>query len=157
MEMQTELQSIIREIDSLGEQMATALFRLSALKERLAALTVAQPVATTPEAPAAVLEPEPAEVAAAKPVAPEPDPTPAPTTGIAVRDLRSAFTVNDRYRFRRELFGNSEGEMADTLELLGAMSSIEEAEEYLLSDLGWDGRNDDVAEFLNVIRQCYGR
>ncbi|MDE7387662.1 MAG: hypothetical protein K2M97_00255 [Muribaculaceae bacterium] len=143
--MQTELQSIIREIDSLGEQMATALFRLSALKERLAALTVAQPVATAPEVPAAVAEPAPAEAdTAVEPVG-------------AVRDLRSAFTLNDRYRFRRELFGNSEGEMADTLELLGAMSSMEEAEEYLLSDLGWDGSNDDVAEFLNVIRRCYGR
>ena len=34
------------------------------------------------------------------------------------RDLRKAFSLNDRFRFRRELFGNSDPEMNDTLNLL---------------------------------------
>lgn len=66
-----------------------------------------------------------------------------------------AFTLNDRYRFRRELFGNSDAEMVDTLELLAAMNSPEEVEEYLFVDLGWDSSNPDVAEFLAIVRRRF--
>lgn len=139
--MHNEIQSIIREIDALGEQMATALFKLSALKERLAAITTQAPeMHENTAAPEPSPAPAPAEMPEAE-TAPEP----------VAKDLRGAFTVNDRYRFRRELFGNSEGEMSEMLELLGAMASMDEVREYLLTDLGWDTANENVTDFLQII------
>ncbi len=67
------------------------------------------------------------------------------------KDLRQAFTLNDKYRFRRELFGNSEIEMGDTINLVSAMSSYAEAEEYFYDDLDWDATNDEVIDFMTII------
>lgn len=66
-------------------------------------------------------------------------------------DLKRAFTINDRYRFRRELFGNSDTEFADILNLLSAMSSISEAEEYVYMDLEWDKDNEEVKDFMSIV------
>ncbi|MDE6170433.1 MAG: hypothetical protein K2F68_04670, partial [Duncaniella sp.] len=46
------------------------------------------------------------------------------------KDIFKAFTLNDKFRFRRELFRNSQAEFDDTLGVVSAMTSIEEAEEY---------------------------
>ena len=50
------------------------------------------------------------------------------------RDLRKAFSLNDRFRYRRELFGNSDVEMNDTLNLVETMHSYSEAEEFFYGD-----------------------
>ena len=55
--------------------------------------------------------------------------------------LRKAFSLNDRFRFRRELFGNSDAEMNDTLNLVEAMLNREEACDYFYHDLQWDRDN----------------
>lgn len=68
-----------------------------------------------------------------------------------VKDLRKAFTVNDRYRFRRELFGNSDIEFSDTINLVSAMSSMAEMEEYFYEDLEWDKENEEVKDFINIL------
>lgn len=41
--------------------------------------------------------------------------------------------------------------MADTLDLISAMKSIGEVEDYLIDDLGWDRDNDEVRLFLSII------
>lgn len=66
-------------------------------------------------------------------------------------DLRKAFTLNDKFLFRRELFGGSETEFADTIELITAMHSYDEAVEYLIDDLQWDGENTTVKDFLSIV------
>lgn len=71
------------------------------------------------------------------------------------KDLKHAFTINDRYRFKRELFANSEIEMNDTLNLLSAMTTISEAEEYFFEDLEWDKDNDDVKDFMAIIQKHF--
>lgn len=70
---------------------------------------------------------------------------------IVAGDLRRAFTLNDKYRFRRELFGNSDVALNDALDVVSAMHSFDEAREYFSADLGWDLENDDVKDFLDVI------
>ncbi len=70
-------------------------------------------------------------------------------------DLRRAFTLNDRFRFRRELFGNNDNELADALNLVSAMNSLSEAEEYFYDDLGWDASNEEVKEFLSIISRHF--
>lgn len=67
------------------------------------------------------------------------------------RDLRKAFTLNDKFLFRRELFGGSEQEFYDTIDLLTAMSSLDEAREYLFDDLQWDPENEVVKDFMDIV------
>lgn len=71
------------------------------------------------------------------------------------KDIKHAFTINDRFRFKRELFANSEIEMNDTLNLLSAMATIGEAEEYFFEDLEWDKDNDDVKDFMLIIQKHF--
>jgi hypothetical protein len=70
-------------------------------------------------------------------------------------DLKKAFTINDKFRFRRELFGNSEENFVDTIDLITAMKSFDEAQEYLYEDLGWDRKNEDVADFMTIIAKHF--
>ena len=76
------------------------------------------------------------------------EPTPA-------RRPNLVFTLNDRFRFRRELFSNSDSEMADAINTIGSMHSYDEAEEYFYTDLNWDPENPDVADFMEIIRNSF--
>lgn len=71
------------------------------------------------------------------------------------RDLRKAFTINDKFRFRRELFSNDDKEFGRTLDMIEAMGDFDEACEYLREDLGWDMDNDDVKDFLSTVRNHF--
>lgn len=71
------------------------------------------------------------------------------------RDLKKAFTINDRFRYRRELFGNSDIEMNDALNLVEAMQSYSEAEEYFYDMLNWDKQSPEVADFMSIIRNHF--
>lgn len=66
-------------------------------------------------------------------------------------DISKAFTLNDRFRFRRELFRNSDEEFKETLDVIGSMSSMEEAEDYFFNDLCWDPAKEEVKEFMAVV------
>ncbi|MCM1077695.1 MAG: hypothetical protein NC411_10095 [Bacteroides sp.] len=70
-------------------------------------------------------------------------------------DISKAFTLNDRFRFRRELFRNSDEEFKETLEVIGSMSSMEEAEDYFFNDLCWDASNSVVKEFMAVVAKHF--
>lgn len=67
------------------------------------------------------------------------------------RDIRRAFTLNDRFRFRRELFENSEARFVDALDVISAMNSYDEAEEYFYDDLCWNPESDDVKDFMQIV------
>lgn len=71
------------------------------------------------------------------------------------KDLHGAFSLNDMFRFRRELFGNSAAEMSDAIELVSAMSSYQEAEDYFYNDLGWDRDSEEAEEFMTIIRNHF--
>ena len=71
------------------------------------------------------------------------------------RDLRKAFSLNDRFRYRRELFANNDVEMNDTLNLVETMHSYSEAEEFFYGDLEWDKEAPEVIDFMNVIRNHF--
>ena len=68
-------------------------------------------------------------------------------------DLRRAFTLNDKFRFRRTLFGGSDerfGEVLDRLEVLG---SYAEAEGYLCGVL--DTEPEEYEDFMTIIKAHY--
>lgn len=71
------------------------------------------------------------------------------------KDIFRAFTLNDKFRFRRELFRNSQDEFDDTLNVISQMSSITEAEEYIYDDLCWDPDNEDVKAFMDVVSKHF--
>ncbi len=72
-----------------------------------------------------------------------------------IQELRKALSLNDKFRFRRELFGNSDVRMNETLALIDAMESYDEAEDYLYGDLGWDAENPEVAEFMKIVQNRF--
>lgn len=71
------------------------------------------------------------------------------------KELRRALSLNDRFRFRRELFGNSDIRMTETLALLDTMEGYAEAREYLTEDLGWDAEEPVVQEFLVLVENHF--
>lgn len=71
------------------------------------------------------------------------------------KELRRAISLNDRFRFRRELFGNSDVRMTETLALIDTMGDYGEAREYLLNDMGWDDEDPVVKEFLALVEKHF--
>lgn len=71
------------------------------------------------------------------------------------KPLASFFSINDKFRFRRELFSNSNAEFVDALNLIETMESVEEAEDYFFNDLQWDAQSDDVADFLTIVHRYF--
>ena len=71
------------------------------------------------------------------------------------KDLRKAFSINDRFRFRRELFEGSEAEFVDAINMIEAMHSYDEARDYFLGDLGWDEDVPEVSEFMTIVRNHF--
>ncbi len=71
------------------------------------------------------------------------------------KDLSKAFTLNDKFRYRRELFGNSEVEMRNTINMIEAMKSYSEAEDYFYGDLEWDKESPEVIDFMSIIQKHF--
>lgn len=109
--------------------------------------------------PEEVVTVESTEVVVDDPVSMEPKETIEPKESKVTPDratlLRRSFTVNDKFRFRRELFGNSETEFADALNLVSAMNCLSEAEDYFYGDLEWDSENEEVRDFMDVISRFF--
>lgn len=70
----------------------------------------------------------------------------APVSG----DLRKAFTINDRFRFRRELFGGDDKAMMDVIARLSESQTFADAQAYL-DTLAWDADNEAVGEFKEIV------
>lgn len=60
------------------------------------------------------------------------------------------FSINDRYRFRRELFNFDDEEMDETLRTLSTLTT-DEAVDYLANDLCWDLDDETVADFVTIV------
>lgn len=129
-----------------------------------------EPTPVSEPEPTPVDEPEPVEAPTLAPeeVEPEaeaeefePDPDDQPLTldealhRDMTKDLRQAFSLNDRYRYRRELFGNSDSVMNETLNLIEAMHSFDEAEDYFYNDLQWEHDSPEVADFMVIIKNHF--
>jgi len=71
------------------------------------------------------------------------------------RDIFRAFTLNDKFRFRRELFRDSQEEFDETLGVISQMSTIAEAEEYIYDDLCWDPSDENVKAFMEVVTKHF--
>lgn len=64
-------------------------------------------------------------------------------------------SVNDRFRFRRELFSNSDRDFNSALDLVATMDSYDEAEDYFYNELEWDPENEVVVEFMTLLTRYF--
>ena len=105
------------------------------------------------EEPEDYFEPEP-EPEYEPEVEEKPKPEPKQQGGFEPRG-RLVFSINDRYRFKRELFSGSDADFNNTLALVASMDNYDEAEDYFLGDLQWDPTSQDVTDFLEILKRYF--
>lgn len=114
-----------------------------------AAVEIPTPVSVSaPAVEPPVIAPAPQTPA---PVTPAETPAPA-RSGVAGRLV---FSINDRYRYRRELFAGNDAAFSDALSRVAAMDSYDEAEGYFLEDCQWDPERPEVVDFMAVLRKYF--
>lgn len=76
-------------------------------------------------------------------------------TDIPVADIWSAITINERFLFIRELFGNDPEGFKNTVILLNSLGSWESAKKFMTDHFEWDKNNPVAIDFLNVVRRRF--
>jgi hypothetical protein len=66
-------------------------------------------------------------------------------------DLRKAFSLNDRFRYRKELFGGNEELMYKVIASLNNKESFKDSIEFIEEKLHWDFSDPIVKEFVKVL------
>lgn len=100
---------------------------------------------------------------------PPPIPTPSPinevingrSSNLSVNDVLQAppakvevkrsLSLNDRFFYQRELFGNDREAMNAMMDKLGGMSSLPEIEDFLKSNTSWNLDDETVKAFIGVL------
>lgn len=70
-------------------------------------------------------------------------------------DFRKAFSLNDRFRFRRELFGGNEEKMNKAITDLNEIHSYEDSVTYLNNELKWNIEDEAVADFIKLLEKRF--
>lgn len=80
-------------------------------------------------------------------------------TGVVINDILQPTTLslNDRFRFRRELFDYSDEDMDEAIKIASAMSSAEEVQDYFYNDLCWDESDPNVVDFMRIITARFNK
>lgn len=130
----------------------------------------AEPVAEEPEVKQIVTEEVIVEVhreetPVEEPVVVQPEPVmPPERPGLFLNDLlekknlsdfRKAFSLNDRFRFRRELFGGDEARMNKAINDLNDLHSYEDSVTYLNNELQWNIEDEAVADFIKLLEKRF--
>ena len=66
-------------------------------------------------------------------------------------DLRKAFSLNDRFRYRKELFAGNEEVMNKVIAILNNKTSFKDSIMFLEEKLHWDFSNPIVKDFVKVL------
>lgn len=67
------------------------------------------------------------------------------------RDLKKAFSLNDRFRYIREIFNNDAEYFDETINNLEMLSNLDDVYDYLLGDIGLNHEDETVKDFLEII------
>ena len=107
---------------------------------------VAEPVAAPVAVSVAEPAPEPVAVSVAEPVE-------APVAEAqALRNLMSVISLGDKFRFRHDLFSDSNDLFKETIEILNTIEKFDEAVSYLQGKFNWDAEDATVVYFYDIIR-----
>lgn len=96
----------------------------------------------------------------------EPVATPAPSTSEPIRldeklarhtsrDIYKAFTLNDKFRFRRALFGNNSSQYNEALDLISQMDTYNETADYFFTQYGWNPDDENVKAFMEIVKNHF--
>ena len=66
--------------------------------------------------------------------------------------LKSAFSLNDRFLYSRELFNGNMKMFDSTLEHIEGIGDYSVAEDYFYNELEWDRERPEVASFMEIIK-----
>ena len=69
-----------------------------------------------------------------------------------LRNLMSVIGLNDRFRFRHDLFSNSDEIFKGTIEILNTIETFTQAVEYLEEKFQWNPEADTVVYFYDIIK-----
>lgn len=76
---------------------------------------------------------------------------PKPSVAVKPRgDIHKAFTINDRFRFRRELFAGDDNALSAVIDHLASLETLAEADSYL-STMPWDSDCEALSEFMTIV------
>lgn len=126
-----------------------------------------EPVKPTPvEEPVVVEITKPVEIVSPKPEStPKPESEPSAIISSAspilaerikpATDLRHAISLNDSFRFAREIFGGDTARMNEVIRQLGAASSLEKALELFSSTVNPDEENETVVDFIELLKKYF--
>ena len=126
-----------------------------------------EPVKPTPvEEPVVVEITKPVEVVSPKPEStPKPESEPSAIISSAspilaerikpATDLRHAISLNDSFRFAREIFGGDTARMNEVIRQLGAAPSLEKALELFSSTVNPDEENETVIDFIELLKKYF--
>lgn len=68
--------------------------------------------------------------------------------------VSKSMSLNDRFRYQRELFHGSAVEMNETMAIIDNLSSLEEVQDYL-SSMSWDEESETVQNFYAMLEQHF--
>lgn len=120
------------------------------------------------EEPEVVVREENPEKPKGIPVEPEEDDEPTARTFTELRKkiaeepsrrrdgVSRMFSINDKFRFKRELFGGSDAAMRMALDNVNRMQSLEDAEDFFYNELQWSPENEDVKAFMKIMERYFG-
>lgn len=161
-QMQARLSELERLLD---ETTATTSVETVAVAE---AVPAAEPVTHETPVEADLEEPVPTPVVVPvfqeEPVKPAPAeevvPTVQPTSILAERirpatDLRHAISLNDAFRFTRELFKGDGARMNEVVEQLGNAATLDEALRIFYSTVVPDEENEATADFIELLKKYF--
>ena len=126
-----------------------------------------EPVKTTPvEEPVVVEITKPVEIVSPKPEStskPESEPSAIISSASPIlaerikpaTDLRHAISLNDSFRFAREIFGGDTARMNEVIRQLGAAPSLEKALELFSSTVNPDEENETVVDFIELLKKYF--
>ncbi len=143
------------QIDVLRTQMEAHEALIGSLPEPSASV-VAEPEVVAPEVEEPAAEPESKDVSTKAMVSDK--------QGVSLSDMlekknlsdfRKAFSLNDRFRFRRELFGGDEEKMNKAIADLNGIRSYEDSVAYLNDELKWNVEDEAVADFLKLLEKRF--
>ena len=70
----------------------------------------------------------------------------------ALRNLMSVISLGDKFRFRHDLFSDSNDLFKETIEILNTIEKFDEAVSYLQGKFNWDAEDATVVYFYDIIR-----
>ena len=77
---------------------------------------------------------------------------PTPKQVAELRNLMSIIGLNDRFRFRHDLFSDSNDLFKETIEILNTIENFDKAVDYLQGKFNWDEENATVVYFYDIIK-----